>query len=114
MNRLTQLTKHFVVATKLMKKCPNYKCTCLPQAKEFGKAVLVLQTHPEIIDPQWRKMNPFLSVNYMGNQMMTFNTEQLFADIDVAARPDCQCSPKVVLRSNDGVTAENPEQQHLL
>ena len=106
MNKLWQLSRHFVVSTKLIKACPNHTPTCFDEARDFGKALLVLQSTPEIIDPEWRRKNPFLDINYMGDTRMTFNTEELMADIEIAGRPSCQCSPNVICRSNDGV---NPE-----
>lgn len=100
MYRLTNLTRHYTVAIKLTNGCPNMTNKCIPQAHEFAKAVLVLQTNPQIIDENWRKNNPFLTVNYMGDHMMTFNTEQLYKDIEIAGRPDCKCAPKIIFPSD--------------
>jgi hypothetical protein len=106
MNRLKALDKHFIINMCKLKSCTNRKDTCLKEATEFAKAVLVLQSTPEIIDPAWRKKNPFLRINYMNKFPMSFDTEKLMEDIDVAARPNCQCSPYLCERSNDGINRD--------
>ena len=83
MNRLSQLTKHYVVATKYLNSCSKRTDQCLADAKTIAKISLVLEVYPEIIYKNWRAIRPTINVDYMGTEMI-FDTEQLLEDIDTS------------------------------
>ena len=114
MNKLSQLTRHFVIATKLIAKCPSGKTKCKIESQNIAKAALVLETIPQIMDEDFRLFTPELSVSYMGEQL-TFDTEELYQSIErIMITNTCKCTEKIILRSNDGITVEDPNQQHLI
>jgi hypothetical protein len=104
----SKMTRHFVIASKLA--C---KPECCKLAADVARPLLAIQVMPAILEAGWRKKNPFLTMNYMGSLMMV-DTEQIFQEFDAADRAAVACCgecPNLILRSNDGETAENPDEQ---
>ena len=111
---MDKLNKHFVIATKRL--CCNHKNTCVPLAKEWAKALIILQAKPEIASSKWRERNPKFTVNYMGKETIHFETWLTFQQMKKAHNEAelCECVNDLILRSNDGVTAENQDERHLV
>lgn len=105
---INRLNRHFVIGYKNL--CSSHKPSCISEAKMWAKVALVLQTMPQICDPNWRQMNPAFGIKYMGENM-TFQSESLFKEIQAHGRPRCLCVNSLILRSNDGV---NPEEDYIV
>lgn len=105
------LTKHFVIARKRM--CNDGNLSCIQDAENWGKVVFVIQAEPRILIPEWRNKNRFIQRNYLGQDIL-FDTEKLYEEMKQHGQPKCKCVNSLLLRSNDGITTENPEEEKLL
>lgn len=109
LNNLKLMNKHYVIATHK----PGYQEKDRQYIEQWAKAILILQTMPEISHEDWRKNNPTFIKNYMGIKLI-FSSDELFNELkrihDITML-ECPNVNTFILRSNDGITAENPEEQ---
>ena len=112
---LSLMDKHFVIASKNL--CSHSSPKCRQYAQNWAHTLLIFQSTPQIFFTSWRKSNPTFTVNYMQNQLLTFDTDELFDLINCIYKEStsqCKCVNQLILRSNDGLTAEDPSQQPLI
>lgn len=109
LNNLKLMNKHYVIAARK----PGYREKDRQYIEQWAKAILILQTISEIAHEDWRKANPTFTRNYMGIQLI-FSSDELYNELkrihDITML-ECPNANNFILRSNDGITAENPEEQ---
>ncbi len=110
---LLLMNKHFVIASKRI--CSHSPVNCRQLAENWSRALLFLQSTPEIAFSDWRKNNPVIVKNYMGSKLV-FDTQDLYYEVTKIhdQSVQCQCINSLIIRSNNGVTAENSIEQLLV
>lgn len=89
LSNLAKMDKHFVIARKKICSCSPIKCQ--QYAESWARALLILQSNPQIAHRVWRKSNPTITLYYMGIEPMTFDTEDLHAELNRIHHEAAQC-----------------------
>ncbi len=110
---LSMMNKHFIIASKNM--CSKSPINCRKRAENFARAVSIIKSTPEIDSCDWRNNNPTLFKNYY-DSLLIFDTKELYYEIKkiIEEAFECECICSIIIRSNDGLTAADPNQQSLV
>jgi hypothetical protein len=107
------MTKHYVIAAKKPGYTPEFK----PYIDEWARVLLVLQSTPEIASEEYRSKVPVTTKNYMGEAVHSFSSQEMYLEckrVHDRVMAECPKANDFILRSNDGVTAENSWEQALV